>query len=164
MKSLCMPVFGINEDEMAIFPDLNHELGLVLQLLEQDKGLLSDPDCPYSADTKAVLVKFGGPEAEVVEAPADKWAKLERETQRLYDELKDSKDNLSIEDHAERMSYFRTATSLLDKLVGLQERAVGLKAIGTFHQTVLDIMEDVLDPGQRTEVMERLQKVIKGEV
>lgn len=158
-----MPVFGRNEDEMAIFPDLNHELGLVLQLLEQDPGLLSDPDCPYSADTKEVLASMSVETGVSEEIPADKWAKLERETQRLYDELKDSKDNLSIEDHAERMSYFRTATSLLDKLVGLQERAVGLKAIGTFHQTVLDIMEDVLDPGQRTEVMERLQKVIKGE-
>lgn len=149
---------------MAIFPDLNHELGLALQLLKQEPGLLGDPDCPYSADTVAALRSLDQAVAEVSEAPADKWAKLERETSRLYDELKDSKDNLSIEDHAERMSYFRTATSLLDKLVGLQERAVGLKAIGTFHQTVLDIMEDVLDPGQRTDVMQRLEKVIKGEV
>lgn len=159
-----MPVFGRNEDEMAIFPDLNHELGLFLQLLKQEPGLLTDPEAPYSADTIAALRGLGDKVEEVAEAPADKWAKLERETQRLYDELKDSKDNLSIEDHAERMSYFRTATSLLDKLVGLQERAVGLKAIGTFHQTVLDIMEDILDPGQRTEVMQRLEKVIKGEV
>jgi hypothetical protein len=159
-----MPVFGRNEDEMAIFPDLNHELGLALQLLEQDPGLLADPDCPYSADTKAFLEGLGAKTEVPDGAPADKWAKLERETGRLYDELKDSKDNLSIEDHAERMSYFRTATSLLDKLVGLQERAVGLKAIGTFHQTVLDIMEDILDPGQRTEVMQRLEKVVRGEV
>lgn len=159
-----MPVFGRNEDEMAIFPDLNHELGLLLQLLKQEPGLLGDPDCPYSADTISALTVMRGPEPEVAEAPADKWAKLERETQGLYDDLKESKDNLNTEDHAERMSYFRTATSLLDKLVGLQERAVGLKAIGTFHQTVLDIMEDVLDPGQRTDVMQRLEKVIKGEV
>jgi len=159
-----MPVFGRNEDEMAIFPDLNDELGLALQLLEQDPGLLNDPECPYSADTRVVLAGLQGGKAEVAETPRDKWEKLERETGRLYDELKDSKDNLSIEDHAERMSYFRTATSLLDKLVGLQERAVGLKAIGTFHQTVLDIMEDILDPGQRTDVMQRLEKVVKGEI
>lgn len=159
-----MPVFGRNEDEMAIFPDLNDELGLVLQLLEQDPSLLTDPECPYSADTVLVLGGLRGDKAEVAETPRDKWDKLERETQRLYDDLKDSKDNLTVEDHAERMSYFRTATSLLDKLVGLQERAVGLKAIGTFHQTVLDIMEDVLDPGQRTEVMQRLDKVVRGEV
>lgn len=149
---------------MPIFPDLNHELGLVMQLLEQDPGLLSDPDCPYSADTKSFLVVLQGPRPETAEMPRDKWDRLEREAQRLYDELKESKDNLTIEDHAERMSYFRTATSLLEKLVGLQERAVGLKAIGAFHQTVMDIMEDVLDPGQRTEVMQRLEKVIKGEV
>lgn len=159
-----MPVFGRNEDEMAIFPDLNNELGLALQLLQQDPGLLADPECPYSADTVSVLVGLQGSDEPVAETPRDKWDKLERETQHLYDDLKDSKDNLTVEDHAERMSYFRTATSLLDKLVGLQERAVGLKAIGTFHQTVLDIMEDILDPGQRTEVMQRLEKVVRGEV
>ena len=148
---------------MSVFPDLNTELGLALQLLKQDPGFIHDEDSPYSPDTRSALAVFASPAVEVVETPRDKWDKLERETQRLYDELKDSKDNLSIEDHAERMSYFRTATSLLDKLVGLQERAVGLKAIGQFHQTVLDIMEDVLDPGQRTEVMQRLEKVIKGE-
>jgi hypothetical protein len=149
---------------MAIFPDLNAELGLALQLFEQEPGLLSDPDCPYAAETVATLKKMTKGVDGPVETPRDKWDRLERETQALFDELKDSKDNLSIEDHAERMSYFRTATSLMDKLVGLQERAVGLKAIGLFHQTVLDIMEDILDAGQRTEVMERLQKVIRGEV
>lgn len=148
---------------MPVFPDLNTELPLALELFRADRRDLDDDEAPYSMETKLALLKLLAPVDEVVETPRDKWEKLERETQRLYDELKDSKDNLSIEDHAERMSYFRTATSLLDKLVGLQERAVGLKAIGQFHQTVLDIMEDVLDPGQRTEVMERLQKVIKGE-
>lgn len=148
---------------MPVFPDLNTELPLALELFRADRRDLDDDEAPYSMETKLALLKLLAPVDEVVETPRDKWEKLERETQRLYDELKDSKDNLSIEDHAERMSYFRTATSLLDKLVGLQERAVGLKAIGQFHQTVLDIMEDVLDPGQRTEVMQRLEKVIKGE-
>lgn len=148
---------------MPVFPDLNTELPLALELFRADRRDLDDDEVPYSMETRLALLKLLAPAEETVETPRDKWDKLERETQRLYDELKDSKDNLSIEDHAERMSYFRTATSLLDKLVGLQERAVGLKAIGTFHQTVLDIMEDVLDPGQRTEVMQRLEKVVKGE-
>lgn len=147
---------------MPIYPDLNEQLSVVFDLIRAENGYLEDPDCPYSAETKAFLTKFVESDEISSEEPQDKWRKLERETQSLYDELKNSKDNLSIEDHAERMSYFRTATSLLDKLVGLQERAVGLKAIGTFHQTVLDIMEDILDPGQRTEVMQRLETVIKG--
>lgn len=148
---------------MAVFPDLNTELPLALELFEADRNVLDDDDCPYSMETRLLLLKLlvkGDVVAEVT--PRDKWEKLEQETQALYDDLKESKDNLTTEDHAERMSYFRTATSLLDKLVGLQERAVGLKAIGTFHQVVLDIMEDVLDPGQRTEVMQRLEKVVKG--
>ena len=148
---------------MPIFPDLNTELNLALHLLEQDPGFLLDEDCPYSEDTRVALKNLAAAEPAAVLEPKDKWELLERETQQLYDDLKDSKEKLGDIDHAERMSYFRTATSLLDKLVGLQERAVGLRAIGQFHQTVLDIMEDVLDAGQRTEVMQRLEKVIKGE-
>jgi hypothetical protein len=159
-----MPEITSNGTKMAIFPDLNAELGLALQLLEQDPAFFEDPDAPYSPETRATLKKMVKEADGPVEAPRDKWDRLERETQALFDELKDSKDNLSIEDHAERMSYFRTATSLMDKLVGLQERAVGLRAIGLFHQTVLDIMEDILDAGQRTEVMNRLQKIIRGDV
>ena len=157
-----MLVLTINEGQMAIFPDLNEQITVVIDLIKAEPDLLDDEECPYSDSTKAFLRKMVESDELVSEEPQDKWRKLERETQRLYDDLKESKDNLTTEDHAERMSYFRTATSLLDKLVGLQERAVGLKAIGTFHQTVLDIMEDVLDPGQRTEVMQKLEQIVKG--
>lgn len=141
---------------MAVYPDLNDELDLALQLMAQDAGYLDDPECPYSEPTKVALrsrVSAGSTAPE----PKNKWEMLEQEAKRLYDELRETSEGLSIEDHAERMSYFRTATSLLDKLVGLQERAVGLKQISVFQQTVLDIMEDVLDAGQRTEVMQRLK-------
>lgn len=148
---------------MPLYPDLNQQLDIALHLMGEEIDYLSQSDCPYSVGTKSSMTKMATIVAAVTIEPTDKWAKLERETQDLYDDLKDSKENLSIEDHAERMSYFRTATSLLDKLVGLQERAVGLKAIGNFHQTVLDIMEDVLDPGQRTEVMARLKISIEGQ-
>ena len=148
---------------MPLYPDLNQQLDVALHLMGEEIDYLNQSDCPYSVGTKSSMFKLASVVAEVEFQPTDKWAKLERETQDLYDDLKDSKDNLSIEDHAERMSYFRTATSLLDKLVGLQERAVGLKAIGNFHQTVLDVMEDVLDAGQRTEVMARLKTAIEGQ-
>lgn len=147
---------------MTFYPDLNQELDLALDLAGQDADYLLDADCPYSEGTKTAFRRLLVSSVEEIEGEegGDKWSKLERETTRLYKDLKESSQNLGGEDHAERMSYFRTATSLLDKIVGLQERAVGLKQISVFQQTVIDIMEDVCDPGQRTEVMTRLKNAI----
>lgn len=148
---------------MTFYPDLNQELDVALDLAKQDENYLLSPECPYSEKTKVVFTLLVD-EVEVDEDDGDdsKWSKLERETQRLYKDLKKTSKELTGDDHAEKMSYFRTATSLLDKIVGLQERAVGLKQISVFQQTVIDIMEDVCDAGQRTEVMARLKSAIEG--
>lgn len=140
---------------MAIYPDLNEELDLAIQLMQQDAGWLEDS--PYSTGTRGVLASLIETPEEETEG-GDKWERLEREARKLYRELNESKEKLGDVDHSERMSYFRTATSLLDKLVGLQERAVGLKQISVFQQTVLDILEDVMTADQRTEVMNRLER------
>jgi hypothetical protein len=62
------------------------------------------------------------------------------------------------------MTYFRTATSLLEKIVGINERAVGLKHIHDFQQGVLAIFDDELKADQRTRVMERLRSLIDSEL
>lgn len=149
---------------VPVYPDLNTELPVAIAMLEDDPEVFDFDDCPYGP---GVVDALRGLKADEVvdfgKEPKDKWEKLEIEAAKLYKELQESKTKLTDVDHAERMSYFRTATSLLEKLVGLQERTVGLRAIGAFQQTVLDIMEDVLDAGQRTEVMQRLEKAVRGE-
>jgi hypothetical protein len=37
---------------------------------------------------------------------------------------------------------------------------VNIRKIHQFHSTVLTVMDDICDAGQRTEVMERLEKAI----
>ena len=93
-----------------------------------------------------------------------KWDRLDRESRELFEDLKGFRSNLGgIDDAAETMSFFRTATSLLEKLVSLQERAQNLKRVHAFHEAVLSIMEDVLDADQRNAVIERLNKARSGE-
>lgn len=138
-------------------------LDVIRQNIDQDPEYLENS--PYTSNEiqgllKLTRVKSVAPEAE---ATASKWEILEIETNGLYQNLKETFENLTIDDHTERMSYFRTATSLLDKLVGLQERAAGLKKVHEFQQTILDIMEDILEAGQRTEVMDRLRKSINDD-
>jgi hypothetical protein len=75
-------------------------------------------------------------------------------------ELKNYGKTNAKSDQTERMAYFRTATSLLERLVTARERALGIKQIRDFQDTVLNIMEEVCTPDQRTDVMDRLRRAL----
>ncbi len=97
---------------------------------------------------------------EILEGGA-RFEMLYRESANLFRNLKNAGNGMT--EISEKNAYYRTATSLLEKLISLQERALGLKQIHDFHQSVLDIMENTLSGEQRNEVMDRLKKVITGE-
>lgn len=155
---------------MNYFPPLPEgaawSLELVLRGIKSEPGYLDDEDCPYSEEDRKALERIAGQRRVEIEEDAeidpneDKWARLERETKELFDGLMSEQDNFAVKDNAEKMAFFRTATSLLDKLVGIQERAANLRQIHQFHDAVLRIMEDTLDAGQRTNVMEELRRAI----
>lgn len=90
----------------------------------------------------------------------NKWDALYKEVVSLYADLKNAKPPLG--DSSESMAYFRTATGLMDKLVGHQERCLGIKQLNQFHSVVIDIMENVLNDQQRAEAMERLENSIQS--
>lgn len=139
---------------------------IILQNMAQDPEYLAYS--PYSREELAILERLTGGAAARRAADADeievvgegKWARLESESNKLFKSLTEFSSKLNERDNAEQMAYFRTATSLLDKIVNIQERAANLKQISMFHDTVLRVMEDVLDAGQRTEVMTQLKKAI----
>ena len=157
----------MSEFPPALPPGAAEKLEVILQCMDADPDFLEL--CPYPAEDIAVLRRFEAPAAAAVEEEEDapeetnKWGRLERESNKLFKMLTDFSSKLDSKDNAETMAYFRTATSLLDKIVGIQERAANLKQINLFHETVLTVMEDVLDAGQRTEVMSRLKASIKPE-
>jgi len=139
-------------------------LDIILQNIESDPEYLLD--APYSGDELVVLDKLvtqvaaaASEEDEPLEG--GKWARLERESNDLFKLLTDFSKKLDAKDNTETMAYFRTATALLDKIVGIQERTANLKQISRFHDTVLSIMEDEMDATQRTKVMERLQEALE---
>lgn len=86
---------------------------------------------------------------------------LEQESARLFKELQDAKEEFNVDDHSEKMAYFRVSTSLLDKLVSMRERARHVKEISQFYRTVLAIFEEMLEPGQITEVRNRLDEYLR---
>lgn len=164
---------------MSEYPALDPRSLAPLRVIQGQLGAnpayLDDPDCPYTPELKLFLQNLA---PRVVEASAaratrkapdflgrqgDKWAILQEEAAALYQELRDFQGELSPEDVAEYMSFFRTATSLLEKIVSINERAVGLKHIHEFQLAVLDAFEQELTPDQRTKVIERLQSKIDAD-
>ena len=146
-------------------------LELVRQLAAEHPAYWLEADYPISItkiiqswfDPKAVkaLVTQAKRGEDAANAPItmdqDKWAYLYQESKTLYDNMKGAKYS---GDNEEQMSYYKTAASLLEKLISLQERSLGLKQISEHNALVLGIMENILSPTQRNQVMEQLQEAL----
>lgn len=127
-------------------------------------------ESPYSGEVELMCKKWFAPSkrAEVpFESEADldidmdsnaRFEMLYRESAILYKNLKAAGEGMT--EISEKNAYYRTATSLLEKLIALQERALGIKQIHEFQTSVLDILENVLTPTQRNEVMDQLRNSI----
>lgn len=148
---------------------------MIHTLAGEDVMYLRSPDCPYDKDIKNIFdraIAFAhGSTEEKKESTDDKKpstpvtedqidSTLAEDLYTVFNELKNYGKTIATSDQTERMAYFRTATSLLERLVNARERALGVKQIKDFQDTVLTIMEDTLTMDQRTEVMERLRSAI----
>lgn len=85
---------------------------------------------------------------------------LQREVVELYAALKGAKPT-GHDINSELMAYFKTSSSLIEKLLSFQERCLGLKQVQEFHQIVMHVMETVLTPEQRGKVLEEMRNAIK---
>ena len=159
-------------DAAVYYPPLTDEAAqavvVILQLCAARPDYFTDAECPYPPEfiqgLAKVMVKPEAPKTATPPAPTgDKWQQLEAECRVLFDQLKESYSTIKNEEVAERMTYFRTATSLLDKLVGLQERAAGLKQMSEFQNMVIQFLDEICTPDQRTTLMERLATVQTSE-
>ncbi|MEH3064944.1 MAG: hypothetical protein PGN33_20120 [Methylobacterium radiotolerans] len=63
------------------------------------------------------------------------------------------------DDVGERLQFLKNYSSLMDRYLGLQEKAHGLKQMYEFQRLVIDTMEQVLDKDQRLDFKERLKKL-----
>jgi hypothetical protein len=148
-----------------VLPDLAaFNIDIVLKNMAEDPEFLAES--PYTAEECEIIVRIAGlaPVSDDItltfDPDDDIWSNLESQTKQLYTDLMAERTHLSSKDNTEKMSFFRTATSLLEKLISIQERSVNIRKIHQFHNTVLTVMDDICDAGQRTEVMERLERAI----
>lgn len=138
-------------------PDFEQDVLDGLQILRM--RAVEDPDSIREVGYPDFLVNMLIPMGSVEEE--DTEVDLEKESQKLYRELQDAKENFGIDDHSERIAYFRVSTQLMEKLVALRERAHNIKQISQFYRAVMGIFEEMLEPGQITEVRDRLSEYLR---
>ena len=91
-------------------------------------------------------------------------ADTETELNDLYSKMKAYWVQVKDSDKsADKNTYFRVSTTLMEKLVELQERMSNVNKFNTFMNEVLAIMDQVCDADQRNEIMERLQQFKTGD-
>lgn len=83
---------------------------------------------------------------------------VERELASLYGKLSRFGDGLTAEDTSEMASFFRVSTSLMTKIVELQEKASGISQFIAFKNRVMGLLSDVMSVDQRNIFMEAIER------
>ena len=85
------------------------------------------------------------------------------EVKRIYIQLQTMGSSMTSEDasSAEKNTYFKLSTTLLEKLLGMQERIINIKTITSQIDIILEIMESEVPVDVRNSIMSRLRKVME---
>lgn len=136
-------------------PYLTNFRALRLMLLK-DPEVLDKPECPYSQEVKNFLRDVFKPAPPVREVRRYEDDDLYAEICDLYDRVKVSIDTMGTVEAKEKSQILKNATELLTKLVTLREKQSSVREMARFQRIVIDVLEGVLTPAQRSEFLERL--------
>lgn len=142
------------------FPPL--EKGPISTIRTIQRLMIEDPSyldgSPYDAEIVAWL-KTSVPQTQVdLNAPIED---LETEATKLYRFLRGLQPEGLLKGDKGALDYARVATSLLEKLLTVVERAAKVKEVGDFQNNVIEFMQDILSPEQRTLFMDRVINVVR---
>lgn len=151
------------------YPTLNEkDLKLISKLMKDNPDYLTHPDCPYSETTKILL---GGPTdldhlvSDInddfdVESFKDPEYLLSQVVQ-IYNRLEASGQEMrNSESASDKTAYFRLSTSLMEKLISMQERVYNMSEIKYFKEKILQIMEEEISTDDRSNIIERIKKEV----
>ena len=149
---------------MSHYPNISPaaipQFNAVLLQMETMPGYLDDPACPFSSDVKQFFRRVAGAgpalEENIFSDSEDKLATIENQIGSLIKSLDDLAKGLTNKDHAEKLSYFKTKASLIEKLVGMQKDVFSMREMAEFQAIFLTFMEDICTKDQISELMERL--------
>lgn len=136
-------------------------LQAVKGLMALDPEYLTRPGCPYSKDVKEFLsLTFAGASVDLgvkgLESPED----LDRELRETYAQLQTLAKTIENLDAKDKVVWLRATTGILERLIDLRARNLNQKHLSEFQSTVLSVLDDLLEPQQRTEFSRRLGKFL----
>lgn len=127
--------------------------------LKQFPDLLDRPDCPYNPSVKSFLRRFAGetPIAIPEEGAMDD-DDLVTETAALYRRIQTTSQSTQATDAKDQAQIFKILADLLGKLITLREKAMNVRSMSQFQRSVIEVLETVVTPAQRSEFIEKLGK------
>jgi hypothetical protein len=156
---------------MASYPSINSDkllpFKLVRQRLLDDPNYLDASDCPYGPDVKQWLRAAFLPEEQVAMPVATViedvniedealWSDVASQARQLYRELESVKDTVGKGDTSELISITKAQAGLLERLISVGEKAIGLREMAEFKRVILSAIDDLMTPDARTTLMARL--------
>lgn len=129
-------------------------------MLKTYPDLFTRPECPYPPAIRAFLAKMLASGSPPVEQGPFQDDDLVTETSRLYREIQTSLQTMENVDAKDRATIFKTSTDLLGKLVAMREKSMNMREMSRFQKTVIEVLESVLTPAQRSEFVEKLSDVL----
>ena len=127
---------------------------------------LVSPGCPYDQATRlglTELLRALPPASSAPEEPqapvddADRYTTLEGDANSMLRELRELLTQIGKEEVKERLAGYKVATTLMEKLIDLGERASTLRDMSQFQRGVLKVFDTVLTPAQRTQALRLLE-------
>lgn len=143
--------------------------------LEGDPDYLEDENCPYDPETKAILKELlatrivekiiekeveskrgrGRPSKDVALSDEDQ-ATVKEAIKELIDGLNEMGTGEGLATN-ERIQITKTKTALVEQLLKMQERAFNVKRMSEFMETVIAILDGLIDEKGREQMMKMLE-------
>lgn len=138
--------------EYPIFtPAAERALIDLVEKIAKWEDFLTHKECPYPTRVKNALeTLISGQTGEV---------SIAEESKALYRSIKTTLNTADKMETSEKVQIFRTATSLLEKLLVMQEKAVAVEQYAKFKGLVIQTLDRYLSPLQLSEFTEELQQL-----
>lgn len=142
-----MPFYPIISDDLLV------PLQVIRRSLEKDAGYFDHPDCPYPAEIRELFQETASVDLFAENPELDV---LDSQIQRVINDLEAFSRTLKSTDHSEKLAYFKTKTSLIEKLIGMRERVLNLKEISEFRNLIMQFLDEICDRDQISDLIQRL--------
>jgi len=147
------------------YPKIDEKmLRLISNIYENNPGYFTDPSCPYEQSTKDIFQKTAKHHDFDSHAPNELKSSdgLLEEINLLSSQLKSYWNEIQSGQGttpADKNTYFRLATTLIEKQIDMKERVLNIKEYEAFVMMVLDVIDRELDADQRARVLDKFKTV-----